>query len=504
MLSLVLSRRFTQGISSGWILLIPLLCLFPRVGHASFLDDWVGKATSSSGSTSNAQGRGFASGASFTMRVPNHTDSFVSGNPPKLRVGCAGIDFNLGSLSFLNVGMLEAKLQRILSQSSFLLFDMALDVLCPKCSQLMKAAEALSQKLNSMSMNDCNAAKGIATAVGDVGTGVAGAMFNGGGWAAVDSGFSQGYSAMTAQLPSVPSTSDMLNWWNKQATGASSNGQTGSPTSGCTGIYAALFPGDGVTITSLMNVLTGPAGLNMQNGYGAMVAGFVGDILINPDYTSNYIPPCAENKKTDLAAISSTSNVYTQDPDNPTSCIETQLSGDTFRVYINTMLTDISTHLKNQQVVTDTKEQTLILNSPTAIMYGLKVAISSGQEQTMIDSMSELDSELLLGSALMDVMQMAQSVNKLFSGIHQNMNNGGNNCNLTIPKQGDFEKNLKKLDENVQNVYGDLQFEMDTAIRQFKSRFDLAQSLQNINKEYKENVAKHFGTSVSTRVTRIH
>src|SRR6185369_4988461 len=105
--------------------------------------------------------RGYYTGGTFSARWPNGNDYPVTVTMPSIKSGCGGIDAFLGGFSFMNVDYLVQKLQNILSAAPAAAFDIALKTLAPQVADTIKSLEAITDRLNSLQLNDCKAAKAL-------------------------------------------------------------------------------------------------------------------------------------------------------------------------------------------------------------------------------------------------------------------------------------------------------------------------------------------------------
>ena len=128
---------------------------------SGWVDDWVQQKSSTSPSYYEGAKRGYYTGGSFSARWANTDDHLFTVSLPKLKSGCGGIDMFLGGFSFLNVDYLVQKLQNILSAAPAAAFDIALKTLAPQVADTIKSLEAITDRLNSLQMNDCKAAKAL-------------------------------------------------------------------------------------------------------------------------------------------------------------------------------------------------------------------------------------------------------------------------------------------------------------------------------------------------------
>lgn len=149
-------------------LLISILCMASYgVSAADWVDDWFDNAVYDKPSSYNSQKRGYYSAGGFSARVNSTTDYPISITPPRLNVGCGGIDAFLGGVSFLDKDFLVDKTQAIMQAAPYVALDMAMKTMCKECSDTLAKAEQAVNFLNGLQINECQMAKPIVTAALD-------------------------------------------------------------------------------------------------------------------------------------------------------------------------------------------------------------------------------------------------------------------------------------------------------------------------------------------------
>lgn len=138
-------------------LVLSVLFISFSFSYANWLDDWYDNTMSTSSGINYFEGqkRGYATFGSFSMRLPTRTDYLFSIEKPHLKLGCGGIDLFMGGFSFLNPEYLVQKTQGMLQAAPFIAFDMALNTLCPSCSEILKKAESIIDTLNQIQLSEC-------------------------------------------------------------------------------------------------------------------------------------------------------------------------------------------------------------------------------------------------------------------------------------------------------------------------------------------------------------
>jgi len=146
-------------------LLVTLLILIPVSGYPedmhAFMQNTLSQMQNLMFHAYQGQERGYFVGGSASVRVPRDYIQPLSFTPPRLSVGCNGIDIIMGGFSYLDFDSLVQKLQAILQASAFLTFDLAIQTLCEQCSNAMKAAEQFSDLINNLNFDSCKAAEAL-------------------------------------------------------------------------------------------------------------------------------------------------------------------------------------------------------------------------------------------------------------------------------------------------------------------------------------------------------
>lgn len=146
-------------------LIIALSIFAAGVVHAGWEDDWFDQQTSSSGGSYENEERGFYSAGSFTGRYRMTNDQLVTVSPPRLEVGCGGIDLFAGGLSYLDPEYIVEKLERIVQAAPAFAFQIAMQEYCKACETVMTTLEKAAAAINSTQLNDCRASKKLAVAI---------------------------------------------------------------------------------------------------------------------------------------------------------------------------------------------------------------------------------------------------------------------------------------------------------------------------------------------------
>lgn len=131
--------------------------LFLVSGFAGEVDQFLESlgVTLSSGYSVEAQKRGYYFGGGAVYRAPSATFQPFQVVPPSINAGCGGIDLAFGSFAYFKPEYFIEFAQKVITNAPGFAFDIALDIMCPQCSSVMKKLTALANQINAMSLNSC-------------------------------------------------------------------------------------------------------------------------------------------------------------------------------------------------------------------------------------------------------------------------------------------------------------------------------------------------------------
>jgi conjugative transfer pilus assembly protein TraH len=138
-----------------------------RAAAAGWTDDWMDQATTYSGSHYATDQRGYYGVGGFSMRNRMTHDYLLSVSPPRVEVGCGGVDLFGGAFSYLDPEYLVEKFERIVQAAPAFAFQIAMSEFCVQCINGMNTLTAIMDQLNSMQINDCRMSKRLVTAVAE-------------------------------------------------------------------------------------------------------------------------------------------------------------------------------------------------------------------------------------------------------------------------------------------------------------------------------------------------
>lgn len=114
---------------------------------------------SSAGGFYETQRRGILTGGNLTSRNKIVHPNLISFVPPGIKAGCGGIDIFAGSFSFINSEQLTQLARSVAQASVGYAFHLAIEGMCPTCSQVMQKLEKDVQYMNGLMKNSCEFGK---------------------------------------------------------------------------------------------------------------------------------------------------------------------------------------------------------------------------------------------------------------------------------------------------------------------------------------------------------
>ena len=316
-----------------WFMLVVLLA-GPVVesAHAAMDDQMTGmfnswgllSATSPPGAF-QGQTRNAYTGGSLEMRFQNQQLQLFSISPPRLSVGCGGIDAYLGGFSYGSLSRYVQMLQQMGTGAVLgYAFQLALKPLCPDCSDVLNKLEAAARAMNTLGrINPCNAAASIQAA-----------MKAGEALSAVGTSVSKAWDTSLINRGLINDPIDGQDVRANQTSAQANADMTaaGTPMSG------------NLVWTALMTSATPPS-----TGVAHLMMSLFGTIVVDANAIPNYHPPTLEYKDIMQTRTGDTPNIITcLDNENPDGCLavlEGPSTGDMsgFEEQVETSLNSLAT-----------------------------------------------------------------------------------------------------------------------------------------------------------------
>lgn len=340
--------------------------------YAGWTDDWITSKTQSGPSTFEGQKRNYWSGGTYNARFGFTTEHVVSFTPPSISGGCGGINVYGGNLSYMEPEYLVQKLQNIVQAAPAAAFDIAMKTMCQVCSDTMKTLESLSNALNGMQFNECQAAKKIMVTAKDAATEGklnSDALMDTVGGAAAWSEVSANFEHFKESV--------------KTATGKSPIA-TNTLTANCPTDFKDIF-----TSGSIVNNAATKLGLN---GYSDLLRGLIGDadvtfVEADNGYRVTPIDRCPQNNdpKTRLNDFMN-GRVHVRRADG--TCAP-ESNTDTVVSYIDTQLTNIATKFTTPTAEFTVDETLFIQNAPLPVFRIMRTAVMTQTVEMTIGMLRE-------------------------------------------------------------------------------------------------------------------
>jgi len=480
------------------------------LAYADWASDWLSNKSISAPGKLSGQSRDYVTGGSFNARWPSDTWHPISGQLPHINAGCGGIDFFGGNVALLSPALLVKKLENILQNSAGVAFDLALAILSPQLSNIMKSMEAMSAALNSMSMNSCQAAKGMVVAAA---SGVDSILGSGqdiqpATWQAA--GLGSTYTQWMQQGP-VPSMFGIT--MPQMMSGNQTNPNTNPNLTGCTDpILTKLFTGDDSNYNPTISVMSvvGTSVTGWPDNYITLMRGLVGDVLITGLGQGNqsfYRAGCGANTATMSLQDMLAGNVAGQDSSGVCS---PDTSGVTLNQYVTNMMQSISTKLAagtSAQTLT-TEEYNFVDTLPLGVLYMLRTGVASGQSAGMISDVSKLVAAEWLELSLKDIMMRVTTIQRTLKESMPNMTNNfatatgpGVGCNLSAQVPS-FKEAVNTFSKRTQEVLAELDKNIQTEVGALNNLQQYTNNVQALNDRIKNYVKTQYGPAVGARITK--
>ena len=105
------------------------------------------------------QAAGYYSGGSVFLRNRTKNIQIIHVDAPTINSGCGGIDLFTGGFSFVNAQALTEFFQKIMSNASGYMFNLALETAVPEIAHSMQFIQQKAQEINANNFNSCEMAE---------------------------------------------------------------------------------------------------------------------------------------------------------------------------------------------------------------------------------------------------------------------------------------------------------------------------------------------------------
>jgi len=455
---------------------------------AAWVDDWLDQRTTTSPNYFSGQQRGYYSGGSFSARWPNSVDYPITVEMPRIKSGCGGIDVFMGGFSFMNTDYLVDKLQGILSGAASVAFDLGLKTLCEQCSNTIKNFEALSDKLNSMQIDECAAAKELVGVVMDEnGFHSSEVMKEKLGTAIKENKLSQGVSEMW----DIITTEDKANNNVPQA------GDISRVTSGCNAEITSTFLSGGSLLENVGSKMGLPA------DYTNLIRGLVGDVNLEGSanaYKVSYEAPCPENNPDDIKAFTS-GEVYTKNTSG--TCSQITDTNRDLRQYVQNTLTGVADKIENKTALSSA-EETFLATNPLSALPILKTAVGAGLKEAAVAGLSDITSNAYALQMLSDLYVRAETVawkarEMLEKRAEASSGQPSENCAAVIFAEH-ADQNISIMLKRIRRLQDAARASYIASAKEMSTIMDYLEHMQKIEAQMTAEITRRYGKDVAARL----
>ena len=263
------------------LLLLTSMLSGPTASAAGWTDDWMDQATTYSGSHYATDQRGYYGVGGFSMRNRMTNDYLFSVSPPRVEVGCGGVDLFGGAFSYLDPEYLVEKFERIVQAAPAFAFQVAMSEFCVQCINGMNTLTSIMDQLNSMQINDCRMSKRLVTAIAEDKNVFKELSAEALGKYSLDEGLSKNSQDVAEKVESA---------------GGGSSEDTNVLIADCPDVFRQVFTNG--------SVLRNAAELIGMEGYADVMRGLIGDTIVTYDTSAKLfkvekLDYCPANKDLD-------------------------------------------------------------------------------------------------------------------------------------------------------------------------------------------------------------
>lgn len=455
---------------------------------AAWVDDWLDQRTTTEPNYLEGQQRGYYSAGGFSARWPSTATYPVTVEPPRLKSGCGGIDVFMGGFSFMNADYLVSKLQGILSGAAGVAFDLGLKTLCEQCSNTIKNFEAMSDKLNSMQLDECAAAKELVGIVAD------------------KNGFHSS-EVMREKLDTAIKKNklrqgavemwDMITKDNRVNNDVPQAGDVFRVTRGCNADITSTFLRAG----SLLENVGGKMGI--PRDYINLIRGLVGDVRLEGQaraYKVSYEAPCSENNPDDIKAITS-GDVYAKSSGGRCSLIPD--TNRDLRQYVLNTLTGISRKIENKGTLT-VAEQTFLQATPLSALPILKTAVGTNMQEATIAGLAEITANAYSLQMLSDLYVRADAIawkarEMLEKQAEASSGQPSENCAAVIFAEH-ADQNISIMLKRIRRLQNAARASYIASAKEMSTIMDYLEHMQKIEVQMTAEITRRYGKDVAARL----
>ncbi|TKB11283.1 conjugal transfer protein TraH [Desulforhopalus sp. IMCC35007] len=458
------------------------------IASAAWVDDWLQQKTTTSPNYFSGQQRGYYSGGSFNARWPNTSTYPVTVEMPRVKSGCGGIDVFMGGFSFMNTDYLVDKLQGILSGAAAVAFDLGLKTLCEQCSNTIKNFEALSDKLNSMQLDECAAAKELVGVVMD------------------DNGF-HSTEVMREKLATsikenklslgVSEMWDIVTKEDEANNNVPQASDVAQITSGCNADIQSTFLAGGSLLENVGSKMGLPA------DYTDLIRGLVGDVNLEGPanaYKVSYEAPCPQNNPDDIKGFAG-GNIYAKATNGMCSQI-TDTNRDLVQYVRDTLMT-IAGKIETKTTLS-LAEQTFLQTNPLAALPILKTAITTDMKDAAVAGLADITANAYALQILSDLYLRAEIVARKAKEMLEKQTGAtagqpSERCAAVVFAQH-ADQDISLMLDRIKQVQEAARASYVASASEMNSIMTYLEHMQKIEAQMTAEITRRYGKDVATRL----
>ncbi|WP_319549521.1 conjugal transfer protein TraH [Desulfogranum marinum] len=464
------------------------LLLHPGAATSAWVDDWLNQRTTTSPNHLYGQQRGYYSGGSFSTRWPSKTDYPITVEMPRIKSGCGGIDVFMGGFSFMNTDYLVNKLQGILSGAASVAFDLGLKTLCEQCSNTIKNFEAISDKLNSMQLDECAASKELVGVVMDENGFHSGEVMKEKlGTAIKENKLSQGVSEMW----------DIITTEDKANNNVPQSGDVSRVTSGCNAEITSTFLSGGSLLANVGSKI------GLPTDYADLIRGLVGDVMLEGPanaYKVSYEPPCSENNPDDIKAFT-VGEIYAKDLGG--TCRQITDTNRDLRQYVEDTLSAIAGKIESKAALSTT-EQTFLEANPLSALPILKTGVATGMKETTVAGLADITANAYALQMLTDLYVRAETVawkarEMLEKQSEASAGQPAENCAAVIFAEH-AAQNIAVMKERIKQLQNAARAGYIASAKEMTTIMSYLEHMQKVEMQMTAEITRRYGKDIAARL----
>ena len=465
-----------------------LLMAIPVTLHAAWVDDWLDQRTTTSPNYFGGQERGYYSGGSFSTRWSNTNDYPVTIEMPRIKSGCGGIDIFTGGASFMNADYLVNKLQGILTGTAAVAFDMGLKTLCEQCSNTIKNFEAIADKLNSMQLEECAAAKELVGVVmDDNGFHSSEVMREKLGTAIKENKLSQGVSEMW----------DIITKEDKANNNQPQPVDVANVTSGCNADITSTFLTSGSLLENVGSKMGIPA------AHTDLIRGLVGDVRLEGPanaYKISYEAPCSENNPGDIGAIT-VGAVYAKDTGG--TCSQISDANRDLVQYVTDTLNSIADKIAGKTALSPT-EQSFLESTPLSVLPILKTAVGANMREAVIAGLADITAKAYSLQMLSDLYVRAEIIARKAKEMLEKQAGAAagqpsENCAAAV-FAGHIDQDLSIMLKRISRLQDGARAGYVASAKEMTTILTYLEHMQRVESQVRAEITRRYGKDVAARL----